>query len=344
MKKRLYGVVALVILLILSYGVIQYKEKTDNEKLSEENHQVQDGNDRTNMHSIQVTKDQVYKGNLVLVNKDHPVSPVAEASDAVNLSKHPELINGFVLLDNSIRLTPFLVQKFSTMTKAAQKDDVNRFMITSGYRDKKKQTELYEEMGPDYALPGGYSEHNLGLALDIGSTEGKMEYAAEGKWLMDNAWRYGFVLRYPEDKTAITGIQFEPWHFRYVGLPHSAIMYENHFVLEEYLDYLREQKSMTITVNRQKYTIDYYPIIEDTTIRVPVNLHYEISGNNIDGLIVTVYSGEDDASTNEDLNKDASTDESPADTVPAVENPADTVPADEKPQVQKPSSAAPEDG
>jgi D-alanyl-D-alanine carboxypeptidase len=225
-----------------------------------------------------------------------------------------------VLLDHSIRLTPSLAQKFTTMIEAAQKDGVNRFAITSGYRDEKEQRELYEEMGPDYALPAGYSEHNLGLALDIGSTQGKMEVAAEGKWLKDNAWKYGFILRYPEDKTAITGIRNEPWHFRYVGLPHSAIMYEKNFVLEEYLDYLKEQKAITTTINNQVYKIFYYSISENTTIKVPSIGRYEISGNNMDGVIVTVYSGQGDASTNE----------TPANSVPegASAAPSGKVPAD----------------
>ncbi|MET3292533.1 UNVERIFIED_CONTAM: LAS superfamily LD-carboxypeptidase LdcB [Brevibacillus sp. OAP136] len=75
-----------------------------------------------------------------------------------------------------------------------------------------------------------------------------MEQAPEGKWLKENAWKYGFILRYPEEKVDITGIQYEPWHYRYVGLPHSAIIQERKFTLEEYLDYLREVKEMTATV------------------------------------------------------------------------------------------------
>lgn len=81
-------------------------------------------------------------------------------------------------------------------------------------------------MGADYALPAGHSEHNLGLALDVGSTQMKMDKAPEGEWIEENSWKYGFILRYPLDKTDVTGIQYEPWHIRYVGLPHSAIIRE----------------------------------------------------------------------------------------------------------------------
>lgn len=58
-----------------------------------------------------------------------------------------------------------------------------------------------------------------------------MDRAPEGKWIEKNAWKYGFILRYPSDKTDVTGIQYEPWHIRYVGLPHSTIMQKNEFSL-----------------------------------------------------------------------------------------------------------------
>lgn len=143
--------------------------------------------------------------------------------------------------------------------------------------------------GSDYALPAGFSEHNMGLSLDIGSTQMEMNQAPEGKWLMDHAWKYGFVLRYPKDKTAITGIQYEPWHYRYVGLPHSAIMNKRDMVLEQYLEYVKKEKSFTYKVDGETYEVTYYPVNGNTDIQVPVDRSYTISGNNIDGVIVTVY-------------------------------------------------------
>ncbi|MDQ0876813.1 D-alanyl-D-alanine carboxypeptidase [Paenibacillus sp. V4I3] len=284
MKKWFFW---LVILILLGYGAAQHKLKVVNEKPPEENNQAQEVTPQ--MNEIKVTKDQIYKGNLLLVNKDHPVPTGGEESEAVNLFKHKELVNGFIVMDNTIRLSPSLVQKFSKMIGAAANDGVNRFLISSGYRDNKEQNQLYKQMGADYALPAGYSEHNLGLSLDIGSTQAEMSQAPEGKWLKKNAWRYGFILRYPADKTAITGIQSEPWHFRYVGLPHSSIMQEKNFVLEEYLDFLKEKKTITTIVDHQTYQISYYPVSKNTTILVPANGRYQISGNNMDGIIVTMY-------------------------------------------------------
>lgn len=81
---------------------------------------------------------------------------------------------------------------------AAEKDGVSHFLISSSYRDFDEQSELYQKMGSNYALPAGYSEHNLGLSLDVGSTQMKMEKAPEGKWIEQEVWKYGFVLRYPK--------------------------------------------------------------------------------------------------------------------------------------------------
>ena len=90
------------------------------------------------------------------------------------------------------------------------------------------------------AIPGT-SEHELGLAADIYSTENmdldeSQVYTLTQQWLMENSWRYGFVLRYPKDKSEITGIIFEPWHYRYVGKEHAKKIYDAGICLEEYLD------------------------------------------------------------------------------------------------------------
>ena len=242
-------------------------------------------------HTIEITKDFVFQGNLLLVNNEYPVHKESIKSDVVNLFTHQELTKGYGLLDNNVKLSEDIAQKFSTMVAAAEKEEVRHFIINSGFRDFGEQNLLFQEMGSDYALPAGYSEHNLGLSLDVGSTQMKMDAAPEGKWVEKNAWKYGFILRYPKDKTAITGIQYEPWHIRYVGLPHSAIMEEKDFVLEEYLEFLKEQKTISTTIQGKKYEISYYPVTKDTTIAVPSNSSWEISGDNMDGVIVTVFPG-----------------------------------------------------
>jgi len=257
---------------------IQKYEQNDKDKATAEN-----------IQKIELTKEQIYQGNLLLVNNEHPVHQKSIKSDVINLFTHKELTKGYGLLDNEIKLSEEIAEKFSEMIANAEKDGASNFLISSGFRDLDEQSRLYEEMGFDYALPAGYSEHNLGLSLDVGSTQTTMDKASEGKWIEKKSWEYGFILRYPSDKTDITGIQYEPWHIRYVGLPHSAIMKEKNFVLEEYLNYLKEEKHIYATVNSQKYEVFYYPVTENTTINVPANLRFEVSGNNTDGVIVTVF-------------------------------------------------------
>ncbi|WP_127483727.1 VanY-A/VanY-F/VanY-M family D-Ala-D-Ala carboxypeptidase [Paenibacillus ehimensis] len=293
MKKWFF---LLAILLPLGCEAIQQEPQAANEDYSKSGGQAQEAapqkqastKTQTKAKTIKVTKNQIYQGNLLLVNKKYPVHEEGVTADVVNLFQHKELVKGYGLLDKTIRLSQGVAQKFQTMVDAAAKEGVRHFMISSGYRDNKEQGRLYKSMGADYALPAGHSEHNLGLSLDIGSTQTEMNRAPEGKWLQKNAWAYGFILRYPKDKTEITGIQYEPWHFRYVGLPHSAIMQEKNFTLEQYLDFLKERKTVSTTVEGQAYEVSYYPVSGNTTVPVPAGRRYEISGNNMDGVIVTL--------------------------------------------------------
>lgn len=233
-----------------------------------------------------VPSKEIHKGDLLLVNRKYAVHEDGVKKDIVNLGEQDDLVDGLVLLDRNTYLSKRIAKKFKSMIKDAAEDGVNRFVISSGYRDLDKQDQLYKEHGADYALPAGYSEHNLGLSLDVGSTQKEMKHADEGKWLQENAWKYGFILRYPSNKTGVTGILYEPWHFRYVGLPHSAIMYKNDWVLEEYLDYLKSEGHIAVEVEQVKYDISYYSASKKS-ILIKVGNEYDISGDNIGGIIVT---------------------------------------------------------
>ncbi|MEK4263218.1 M15 family metallopeptidase [Paenibacillus sp. FSL L8-0499] len=283
MKK--WGFLALVVLL-LGYAAARYLPNTGNLGYDDK---IRRGS-ITNNNSLEVvTQDQVYQGDLLLVNRQYPVHEDSVKPDIVTLYEQADLVQGYGLLDTSIRLSESVAHKFNKMVKAAEKEGVNHFLISSGYRDFEEQEKLYQEKGSDYALPAQYSEHNLGLSLDIGSSQAEMSKAPEGKWLQKNAWKYGFILRYPKDKTEITGIKYEPWHFRYVGLPHSAIIHEKGLVLEQYLDLLKENKEISTTVDGKAYTVSYFPVSKYTTIKIPQEGQYMTSGDNMDGIIVTTY-------------------------------------------------------
>lgn len=284
MKMKKWGFLLLV---AVSIGIaVENRLDFFNDKV-EIKHFVPDHKLDESTELVEIGKELVYQGNLLLVNNEHPVHKESIKSDVVNLFQHRELTEGYGLLDNEIYLSEEVAHAFSEMIDTAGEEGVRHFSINSGFRDFDEQNVLYQQMGSSLALPAGHSEHNLGLSLDVGSTQMKMSEALEGKWIEKNAWKFGFILRYPKDKTHVTGIQYEPWHIRYVGLPHSAIIQEKNLALEEYIDYLRVEKNLTAIVNEEEYTVTYYPIEANSSIQVPENSKYEISGNNIDGVIVT---------------------------------------------------------
>ena len=111
-------------------------------------------------------------------------------------------------------------------------------LINEGY----SEAEAKVLAGTVVAVPGT-SEHELGLALDLvdysyRNLDEAQENTAVQKWLKENSWKYGFILRYPNDKSQITGIIYEPWHYRYVGKAAAKEIYESGLCLEEYLESL----------------------------------------------------------------------------------------------------------
>ncbi|MGR3764710.1 M15 family metallopeptidase [Rossellomorea sp. NS-SX7] len=124
----------------------------------------------------------------------------------------------------------------------------------SGYRSYEYQEMLLnreiEQFGKEKAVmavaPPGQSEHQSGLAIDISSKSNEFQVniefgqTKEGKWLAENAYKYGFILRYPEDKVDITKYQYEPWHFRYVGPQAAKVIHENDWTLEEYFQNVKK--------------------------------------------------------------------------------------------------------
>ena len=113
--------------------------------------------------------------------------------------------------------------------------------IIQEYRDEGCSYDYAKLLAMQRCAKPGYSEHHLGLAFDITDHRYPQKYTGENNavvWLSENAWKYGFILRYPEDKTHITGIMGEPWHFRYVGTELALEMKDSGLCLEEYLDNL----------------------------------------------------------------------------------------------------------
>ena len=186
---------------------------------------------------------------LVLVNFEHPIY---EEPPVVLVCNY--LTAGNVYCDPRRHANETAVKALNEMLLAAQEGGDFHFIIASAFRYIREQQMMWEgkiKEDPNYGsdpyndpvklMPTNCSEHTTGLAFDIlceSCPHSDISYAntPEGRWLAQNAHRFGFILRYPNDKQHITGVQYEPWHFRYVGVEAAEYIYEHSLCLEEYLE------------------------------------------------------------------------------------------------------------
>lgn len=164
------------------------------------------------------------------------------------------LVPAVIGVNEGYRLDARVAPQYRAMYAAALKEG-NKLTPFSGHRrfstqktNYENKIRLYQNQGMSYAdavlkaaesiMPPGCSEHNTGLAMDIVSIDVGFQYSGEYRWLQENAADYGFILRYPADKTHITKVKFEPWHWRYVGIEAAKAIKESGQCLEEYLGML----------------------------------------------------------------------------------------------------------
>ena len=248
---------------------------------------------------IRMRKGDIHSGNLILINSQY-----AYQSDTNNLvSVFSRKNTAYKVKDKTVLLNEKVIAAFNDMmAEFNQVTSDNAVNVISGYRSESEQQVLLDDeiarkgqaAAAMWVAGPGFSEHHSGLALDLGlyfdngtsaSFDGKGKYA----WIHENCWKYGFILRYPENKTQITNIFYEPWHLRYVGIPHAFLMKEKGLCFEEYIELLRksqlEKKHLEVSVNGVGYEIYF---TTKTDVSIPENSLYEISGNNVDGFIVTI--------------------------------------------------------
>lgn len=149
--------------------------------------------------------------------------------------------------------------------------------------------------GENSYCPESFSESKAGYCVDLalnayGSVLSYDGYDTEG-WIVENCWKYGFIVRYPENKKNKTGHDYCPWHLRYVGEMHAAIMAKKEMCLEEYVEFLRQytfEEPYDLTFNDKKYQI--YSVTKDDEkfkTRVPISGNYEITGDNKEAFFIT---------------------------------------------------------
>lgn len=323
------GVILITLIFAVVFGVCIYllvsgRNKPDQDLLSSglettENAQGENAAGKENLEQIlTLSEEDIHTGALILVNYAYPYTFPAEAE--AEITPVTTLKNDkYYVRDNTSKLRSSTIEKFNILTEAYfAATGFSSMQVNSGYRSYQEQVDLYadyaatngEEYAKAYVANPGYSEHHTGLAMDLNVyVPGEGTYYVESyepcAWFRENCEDYGFILRYPEEKVYITGINYESWHYRYVGTPHARIMEERDLCLEEYIDFLKSytyegtrllynQEAGTSAPLGPEETFDngiliYYVEAEkgDTQCKIPAGCTYTVSGNNVDGFIIT---------------------------------------------------------
>lgn len=302
----IFGVTALILLALFIFGIcaivhaIPKRPDTPSNGGSISNATVR----YDDYHSAQYADTQ--KGPLIIVNNEHRYELFDYSND------NPQLISGKVTLvnmrDNRSQLngaTPYQVNQGEQMEKTAFEafddmmidylnysgDQSIAVALNNAYRSYEAQA------GKD--AQQGYSDHHTGYCVALTDPiTGKGISEAKNKWIFDNAHKYGFVMRYPDEKSSVTGVDtgYE-YCFRYVGVAHATYMYKKGYCLEEYVALLRQNHTVNNALRIEGadgnlYEVYYVPAVDDqsalTTFPVPSNYTYTVSGDNCGGFIVTV--------------------------------------------------------
>ncbi len=188
-----------------------------------------------------IQKSDTSKGNLIIVNKYYQLDNDYYYGELVTMDKAYDNKSGS-------KLNKEAYAAFQKLVDAGEKEGYH-IRNNSAYRSYNTQSGLYNNYknsngltwADKWSARPGHSEHQTGLALDVGVKNeyslGKFESSPEFTWMKNNAHLYGFILRYPKGKEYITGYGYEPWHYRYVGVDVATYIYENNITYEEYYAY-----------------------------------------------------------------------------------------------------------
>ena len=243
------------------------------------------------MRRIALSREQIFRGPLILVNREHPLRGDTTGVLTAVDGRHPR-----ILLESRARqLLSACIQK------AGGQQEI---VPVSGWRSQQEQQRIWDdslvEHGADFtrryvALPG-CSEHQTGLAIDLGKTAGFIDFIRPafpydgicGRFRRLAA-RYGFIERYQRGKEELTGISPEPWHFRFVGAPHAQLLEAEGLCLEEYRAFLDQTPRSVALENGGMAQVFRVPAAGAVTeVEVPEGC-CQVSGDNVDGFIITLW-------------------------------------------------------
>ncbi len=274
MKRKIAVLFCLISLCIITVLTVSNKLNSDNNTETPDNNvntsdknnpefgqtQAPTTTNDTTIHT-NVEIDTTPDSYTVLVNKEYGLPSDYIPDDLVV----PNVRFSFSYYDEKKQLRKVPAEALEELFTAAQSEGLI-IKGVSGYRSYKRQQTLYNnylrtqgvEHTEKYSAKPGYSEHQSGLSIDVSSASAGNDLTeafgntAEGQWLAENCYKYGFIIRYPEGKESITGYAYEPWHIRYVGTELATYLTKNDLTLEEYYNY-----TPSATIAPEESTNDY---------------------------------------------------------------------------------------
>ena len=268
--------------------------------------------DASGIYVSEITdNEKIYSGSLIVVNDETEYK--GNEDDLVSIYDIREKANAdyYTVLDKDVKVRKEAAEALNNMLKAFNEETGHKdIQVDSGYRSVKYQQEIYDSTeDKDTVAKPGFSDYHTGYSVDLNVVDeegNSLDFDGTGdyKWFAENGYKYGYVVRFPEDKTQQTGLDYRPWHFRYVGIPHAYYMTQNNLCLEEYVEKLKtynynDSHLELENFDGKKYEVYYYPKdtngsadpevteLDFTMLAVPSEKEYTITGNNTDGFIVT---------------------------------------------------------
>lgn len=247
------------------------------------------------MREINLSAQGIHDGSLILVNRDHPYCETKETERLIPVTAGTKIMMK--------RAAAALLSELM-----ADMHGWDAIVPVSGWRSRREQQKIWDtslaESGKDftekYVAAPGHSEHQTGLAIDLGKKQADIDficpdfpYTGICQTFRERAAAYGFVERYPAGKESVTGIGHEPWHFRYVGVPHAKIMAQRGMVLEEYTEFVKQYRygrnPYRYRTNETVIEISYLSAEAEHPAEQNGDCLCTVSGNNVDGYVITEW-------------------------------------------------------
>ncbi|MBQ9416070.1 MAG: M15 family metallopeptidase [Clostridia bacterium] len=252
------------------------------------------------LRDVTVSSEDTNKGSLILINQDHTYPRDLTPANLVSIFDGRDQIKGtseyalkvsnqhLLLTDEALSALNRMINDFYAATEESNT------IVTAAYRSYQDQ----ENSGS--SIPAGQSDSHAGLSVCLKVYKGEKTYllkdeavAANYRWIYDNAHKYGFIVRYPDNKASVTGVSDYDYFFRYVGVEHAYYIHENDLCLEEYISLLHERYTaespleIRLPDEGKTYRVFYVPATKDTTVlRMTETATY--SGDNAGGFIVSI--------------------------------------------------------